>query len=46
MAHILPLKQAIQEMVRNGDIVALEGFTHLISSRDARPNSPLHRGKS
>ncbi|HTB16568.1 MAG TPA: CoA-transferase [Bryobacteraceae bacterium] len=30
MAHILPLKQAIQEMVRDGDVVALEGFTHLI----------------
>ncbi len=30
MAHILNLKEAIQEMVRDGDIVALEGFTHLI----------------
>jgi glutaconate CoA-transferase subunit A len=30
LAHILPLKQAIQEMVRDGDTVALEGFTHLI----------------
>jgi glutaconate CoA-transferase subunit A len=30
LAHILPLQQAIQEMVRDGDIVALEGFTHLI----------------
>src|SRR5580700_7927149 len=30
LAHILPLKQAIQEMVRDGDVVALEGFTHLI----------------
>src|SRR5258708_2345530 len=29
LAHILPLKQAIQEMVRDGDVVALEGFTHL-----------------
>jgi len=30
LAHILNLKEAIQEMVRDGDIVALEGFTHLI----------------
>src|ERR1700678_2735504 len=30
LAHIIPLKQAIQEMVRDGDVVALEGFTHLI----------------
>src|SRR6201995_5669046 len=30
LANILPLKQAIHEMVRDGDVVALEGFTHLI----------------
>ncbi|PWU04412.1 MAG: 3-oxoadipate--succinyl-CoA transferase subunit A [Terriglobia bacterium] len=30
MAHILNLKEAIQAMVRDGDVVALEGFTHLI----------------
>ena len=30
LAHILPLKQAIHETVRDGDTVALEGFTHLI----------------
>ncbi len=27
---ILQLREAIQEMVRDGDVVALEGFTHLI----------------
>lgn len=30
MAQILPLKEAIADAVRDGDIVALEGFTHLI----------------
>ena len=30
MATILPLKEAIAEFVHDGDIVALEGFTHLI----------------
>ena len=30
MAHILPLSEAIAELVRDGDVVALEGFTHLI----------------
>ncbi|MEQ1572853.1 MAG: CoA-transferase [Vicinamibacterales bacterium] len=30
MAVIVELKQAIREFVRDGDIVALEGFTHLI----------------
>jgi glutaconate CoA-transferase, subunit A len=30
LAHILSLEQAIREMVRDGDTVALEGFTHLI----------------
>ena len=30
MARILQLKEAVQELVRDGDIVALEGFTHLI----------------
>ncbi|HUA17836.1 MAG TPA: CoA-transferase [Bryobacteraceae bacterium] len=32
MAHILPLQEAIREMVHDGDTVALEGFTHLIPS--------------
>ena len=30
MAQILPLTDAIQEFVHDGDTVALEGFTHLI----------------
>ena len=30
MAHILNLKEAIQEAVHDGDTIALEGFTHLI----------------
>lgn len=30
MATILELKEAIQELVRDGDTLALEGFTHLI----------------
>ena len=30
LAALLHLKEAIQEMVRDGDVVALEGFTHLI----------------
>jgi glutaconate CoA-transferase, subunit A len=30
MAAILELREAIQELVRDGDTVALEGFTHLI----------------
>jgi glutaconate CoA-transferase subunit A len=30
MAAILQLREAIREMVHDGDIVALEGFTHLI----------------
>jgi len=30
LAAILQLKEAIQEFVRDGDTVALEGFTHLI----------------
>ena len=32
MASILDLKAAIREFVRDGDIVAMEGFTHLIPS--------------
>lgn len=32
MAVVLSLKEAIQENVRDGDVVALEGFTHLIPS--------------
>jgi glutaconate CoA-transferase subunit A len=30
MAEIVPLGQAVAELVRDGDTVALEGFTHLI----------------
>jgi glutaconate CoA-transferase subunit A len=30
LAKILPLSEAIAEFVRDGDIIALEGFTHLI----------------
>ncbi len=30
MAKILPLSEAIRELVHDGDTVALEGFTHLI----------------
>jgi glutaconate CoA-transferase subunit A len=30
MAEIVPLSEAIDELVRDGDTVALEGFTHLI----------------
>jgi glutaconate CoA-transferase subunit A len=32
LATILQLKEAIQEMVHDGDTLALEGFTHLIPS--------------
>ena len=31
MAEIVPLPEAVRELVHDGDIVALEGFTHLIS---------------
>lgn len=30
MAEIVPLREAIRHAVRDGDVVALEGFTHLI----------------
>ena len=30
MARIVPLTEAVRELVRDGDVVALEGFTHLI----------------
>jgi len=30
MAAIVPLREAIREFVHDGDVVALEGFTHLI----------------
>src|SRR6476619_6022134 len=30
MAEIVPLADAVRELVRDGDTVALEGFTHLI----------------
>ena len=31
MAEIVPLPEAVRELVHDGDVVALEGFTHLIS---------------
>src|ERR671935_2951816 len=30
MAEIVPLKAAVEQLVADGDVVALEGFTHLI----------------
>lgn len=30
LSHIVPLREAIRELVHDGDCVALEGFTHLI----------------
>jgi glutaconate CoA-transferase, subunit A len=30
MAKVVPLSEAVGELVRDGDVVALEGFTHLI----------------
>ncbi len=30
MAEIVPLTEAVRELVHDGDVVALEGFTHLI----------------
>ena len=30
MAEVVPLAEAVRELVRDGDVVALEGFTHLI----------------
>ena len=30
VAKIVPLPQAVSELVHDGDTVALEGFTHLI----------------
>jgi glutaconate CoA-transferase, subunit A len=32
MAELLPLRDAVAELVHDGDVVALEGFTHLIPS--------------
>jgi len=50
MAEIVPLSRAIAELVRDGDSVALEGFTHLIPFgagheviRQRRRNLPLIR---
>ncbi|HET8653074.1 MAG TPA: CoA-transferase [Gaiellaceae bacterium] len=36
MAEIVPLGEAVRELVHDGDVVALEGFTHLI------PNAAGH----
>ena len=30
MAEIVPLSEAVRDLVRDGDVIALEGFTHLI----------------
>jgi glutaconate CoA-transferase subunit A len=30
VAELVPLAEAVEELVRDGDVVALEGFTHLI----------------
>jgi glutaconate CoA-transferase subunit A len=30
MSHVLPLAEAVESVVRDGDTVAMEGFTHLI----------------
>ena len=30
MAELIPLDEAVREIVHDGDSVALEGFTHLI----------------
>ena len=30
MAELVPLRAAVEQLVRDGDVVALEGFTHLI----------------
>src|SRR5882724_7853017 len=32
MAQLVSLKQAVGELIRDGDTVAMEGFTHLIPS--------------
>jgi acyl CoA:acetate/3-ketoacid CoA transferase alpha subunit len=36
MAELVSLREAVQSLVRDGDVVALEGFTHLI------PHAPGH----
>lgn len=50
MAHIVNLKEAVQEAIHDGDTIALEGFTHLIPFaagheiiRQARRNLTLVR---
>jgi glutaconate CoA-transferase, subunit A len=30
VADVVPLADAVRELVHDGDVVALEGFTHLI----------------
>ena len=30
MAEIVPLSEAVRDLIRDGDVIALEGFTHLI----------------
>jgi glutaconate CoA-transferase, subunit A len=43
MAEIVTLAEAVQELVRDGDTVALEGFTHLIPS--AAGHELVRRGR-
>src|SRR5438094_7235927 len=43
MAEIVPLSDAIEELVHDGDTVALEGFTHLIPH--AAGHELLRQGK-
>ena len=40
MARIVPLADAVAELVADGDVVALEGFTHLIPSAAAHEARP------
>jgi hypothetical protein len=35
MAEVIPLRDAVADLVHDGDSVALEGFTHLIRSPPA-----------
>src|SRR5437868_12449737 len=44
MAALLPLPDAVSELVRDGDAVALEGFTHLIPF--AAGHEVLRQGRS
>ncbi len=43
MADILSLRDAVKQLVNDGDIVALEGFTHLIPT--AAGHEIIRQGK-